>query len=199
MEKELGTLVNNIYLGIDIDGSIEKLKVSGTVALNILLGLSDFELKYPKLPNTRHPRDAYDDLQSAIFRIAQEHHDYFLELLYKSMEQNNDCLFTLTWLAGPLNLHKGIDALIKGLKHKNKYIRWSCCTSLLYFHNDKVTEALISALRDRASMVRSTALDGILKYPDRMALPNLKWLLNEKSPGIRNDAKKAIEIIEKRY
>jgi HEAT repeat protein len=199
MKTNLRDLLNAVYSGKKVEESTRRLLPFGREAVDAILDLGKSRMKLRPLPKGRDPRDANLDLQDALYHLFGKNKKYYLYLLQSSVEHGLPALFTLTWIAGSLGYEESIPWLIRGLKNRDMYIRWSCCESLIKFQSEEAVLPLIAALRDRGSLVKSTALDGIMKYNDPRALPNLTRLLADKSPGIRENAKKAIAAIEREY
>lgn len=199
MNDEIKSLIQDIWLGINVQENVSKLKKYGSLVLDIMLGFSEEKIEHEpdsELPLYRQPYEAYGDINYLITEISMENKRHYLELLKLSSEENRDSLFVLTWVAGPLGFEESIDYLIKGLRHEDKFIRYSCCESLKYFYDMRIRKAFIEALKDRASDVRVSALVGLDKYQDKSILPFIRPLLNDKYAEIRNLADTMIKNIE---
>lgn len=199
MSDEIKSLIQDIWLGINVQENVNKLKKYGSLVLDIMLGFSEEKIEPEpdsELPLYRQPYEAYGDINYLITEISMENKRHYLELLKLSFKENRDSLFVLTWVAGLLGFEESIDYLIKGIKHKEKFIRYSCCESLKYFYDMRIKDAFIEALNDSELDVRLSALEGLDKYQDKSILPELKPLLSDKYAEIRNLADTMIKNIE---
>lgn len=201
MNDEIESLIQDIWLGINVQENVSKLKKYGSLVLDIMLGFCEEKIDPDpdtdsELPLYRQPYEAYGDINYLITEISMENKRHYLELLKLSFKENRDSLFVLTWVAGPLGFEESIDYLIKGMKHKEKIIRYSCCESLKYFYDMRIKDAFIEALNDSELDVRLSALEGLDKYQDKSILPELKPLLSDKYAEIRNLGDTMIKNIE---
>lgn len=199
MNDEIKSLIQDIWLGINVQENVSKLKKYGSLVLDIILGFSEDKIDPDadsELPLYRQPYEAYGDINYLITEISMENKRHYLELLKLSFKENRDSLFILTWVAGPLGFEESIDYLIKGMKHKEKFIRYSCCESLKYFYDMRIKNSFIEAMNESELDVRLSALEGLDKYQDKSILPELIPLLSDKYTEIRNLADTMIKNIE---
>lgn len=199
MNDEIKSLIQDIWLGINVQENVSKLKKYGSLVLDIILGFSEDKIDPDadsELPLYRQPYEAYGDINYLITEISMENKRHYLELLKLSFKENRDSLFILTWVAGPLGFEESIDYLIKGMKHKEKFIRYSCCESLKYFYDMRIKNSFIEAMNESELDVRLSALEGLDKYQEKSILPELIPLLSDKYTEIRNLADTMIKNIE---
>lgn len=144
--------------------------LDGQNVVEIILEVNGKKINYLELPKGRHPRDAYDDIQETLYCLFKRQKKYYLKLLNEGIENDSPYLFSLTWIAGALQYKESIDYLIQGLKKKDKFIRWSCCSSIIQFEDEKIIIPLIDSLKDRSTDIRSTALEGVINQFGMLSL-----------------------------
>jgi HEAT repeat protein len=81
-----------------------------------------------------------------------------------------------------------------------QYGRWAALTSLERLANDALPDVLTSLLRDRATLVRNTAVSMAIAHGDGRLIPHLQRIASadRAAPGVRAEALRAIEAIKLR-
>ena len=164
-----------------------------------LLGYPSGKIEYPVSQKT-HPRDVSDNIGGAIHLLAKENPDVLVSMLEAVFQdpEKQGFAFTLSWTLAHLGYPGAMQLLCQGLKQKDQYVRWACCEGLKILKDPLTVPVLNRAALDRASLVRSCAVEALREFGDQSSLEVLKKRLNDPYPGIKTSAQEAIDAIEKR-
>jgi len=194
---EIDRLVNNISEGIgDFKNNTNRLKKYGEQSIIRLLNAKSINN-----PGQRDGRDSVSDILGAIAEIAEDHRQFVIKLFEDELNKPFDkqkYVSSLSWALGHIDDRRIIPLFMKGLKHKEQWIRWECCEALLRLKSKDSIPSLIDALKDRSELVKSTAIKAMQEFGTVEAIPRLEKLLKSKRKGIRQGAHKAIELINER-
>jgi HEAT repeat protein len=190
-------LIDNISKGLgDFQKNIDSLKSHGEKAIIALLNA-----KATHIPGNRDGRDSVTDILTAISEISKDHKEFVLNLFSEELNKSNEqqkYISSLAWTLSAIDSKQVVPLLIKGLKHENKWIRWACCESLLRIKDVNSISGLITALGDRSSLVKSTAIEALSEFGTSEVIPHLEKLSRSKNKEISENARKAIESINRR-
>lgn len=190
-------LIDNISRGVgDFQKNIDSLKRHGKKAIIALLNT-----KATHIPGNRDGRDSVTDILTAISEISKDHKEFVLNLFSEELDKPNEqqkYISSLAWTLSAIDSKQAVPLLIKGLKHGNKWIRWMCCESLLRIKDVNSISGLITALGDRSGLVKSTAIEALSEFGTSEVIPHLEKLSRSKNTEISENARKAIESINKR-
>jgi HEAT repeat protein len=84
------------------------------------------------------------------------------------------------------------------IKHKDEFVRSRACEGLHRFRARRARPLLNAAAADRASTVRYSAVEALAGLGNATSLPVLEKRLQDRYPGIRTAAAKAISAIKRR-
>ena len=111
--------------------------------------------------------------------------------------------YTLLWCLGWASDEQSIDVLLAGLKHKEAQVRLRAADSLVRRRVERTATALVAALKDRSSEVKSTIVYAMLchrifRRPE--AVPALEKIsaskqIRQHSPMTVTRARRVIELI----
>jgi len=198
-QQELKEVIREISEGVgDYFKHIDNLKKYGKHAIVELLNT---EIKHQ--PGVRDGRDAMTDILGAISMLSKEKEtfdfvlNFFDQELAKPQDQQK-YVSSLAWALGGTGNQEADRLIAKCLNHKDKWIRWMACESLLKLKSERSIPALIDALKDRSEMVKITAITALKEFGTMDALPALKRLSESKRLAISEAAIAAIILIKKR-
>lgn len=129
--------------------AIDQLVQIGNPALDLMIESLD------KPPNSDlHGRDLWDSIQATFNAFARTMPDRLIDAL----EDNSLGEHIVYWALGNATGDRSIDTLVRGLKDERPTMRWMAAESLIRRRSKRAVPALLDALRDRSSMVKSTVV-----------------------------------------
>ena len=175
--------------------AIEELISSGEPALDAFLGVR----KHPPASD-QHPRDLADSLSV----VLQDFAKHIPDAIINRFEAGQLGDFETYWALGSATDKRSVEVLIGGLKSKEKYSRWAAAEALVRRRSKKGVPALIEALKDRSTDVKSSVVFGMRAWSDLRrpeAAPALERVVANKairkhSPGLHKAAEDVIRLIE---
>jgi HEAT repeat protein len=190
---ELDNLVTKLVVGVDVRSALSRLRKSGQAGVNRILDAMDG--KFGPAPKTRHPRDVADDLIGGLHAVASVD----ANALIVALKRRPKHAFALIWALGGSREKTAVQTLIAYSTHHDKWVRWAAVEGLARRRQKSLMEPLLVALRDRADLVRFSALVGLQKIADYRAIEGLKHYLSRKrlSPGGKRLASALLARLEK--
>ena len=144
-------------------------------------------------------RDAHDNIMGALFRLGREDVEYLVGLLRAELQHDRmQPAFSLAWALAYLDDRAALDVLMTAVRHRDAYVRWAACIGLRRLRVEEARALLNLAAADRSSLVRLEAVEALEDQGDLSSLPMLTKRLQDRYPGIRLAAEKAIAAIELR-
>lgn len=178
--------------------AIGRLAVLGAPAVRRLAGLLDGTATFD-LPPGVDLRDFAERLEAALSAAARNAPEAFFQ--EASRPGRLGCR-AIVAAAGALKGPRAAELLFSAARTSNAASRWTAIRALAKRRSARVREALIRALKDRDSLVRMEAVDGLRGIGDFRALEPLRGVLTAKSnarwPGLVEGAALAIARIEAR-
>ena len=195
--SEIRSLIETIYRHGSYeeagDRAIEQLVREGERALD------EFLSEERECQTDLDPRDLSDARMSVLRGFAETAPD---SLIAKLRSDERD-YYTLLWCLGWASGEQSIDVLLAGLKHEEPEVRLQAAESLMRRRVERTAPALVEALKDRSSQVKSTvvyamACHKIFRRPE--GLPALEKISQSKqirqhSPMTVTRARRVIELI----
>ena len=143
-------------------------------------------------------RDECDDRSAELGAAAQLDPSEVIDL-YQAAESEDDA-FSLVWCLHGLKTKPVLDLYQEALKHEDSYVRWAAIEGPKHSRDPALIPAFLGALRDRAHLVKSVAVEWLEAHGDSRALVPPEHLIERpslirNSPGIVEHAKKAVSRI----
>jgi HEAT repeat protein len=190
-------ILDDSYLR-DFNRNVESLEPVRREAILYLLSLLDGTTKYDLAPGV-DARDAGDRCAWALQSLGEGDIDFIISLLEKELTSDKtQPAFALTSVVAQRSAPRRVDVLMKAIKHKDEFVRSRACEGLHLARARRARPLLNAAAADRASNVRYSAVLALAGLGDTTSLPVLEKRLQDRYPGIRAAAAKAIGAIEKR-
>jgi hypothetical protein len=194
----IADVVREILNGKDFLKNVELLKSRRREAILYVLSILDGTTPY-ELEKGVHPFDAHDAAHDVVGSLGFDDFDFLIQLLETALQsEKSEPAFSIAWVLAYSGNSKAIDPLMKAMTHKSESVRWAACTGLQRFRAKRARPLLNTAAAARSSFIRGCAVDALKSIGDASSLPVLKKRLNDRYPGIRDAAAKAIEAIQRR-
>lgn len=190
-------ILDDTYLR-DFNSNVELLEPVRREAILYLLSLLDGTTRYALAPGV-DARDARDRCAWALQALGEGDIDFIISLLERELASDKtQPAFALTSVVAQRSAPRRVDVLMKAIKHKDEFVRWEACEGLHRARARRARPLLNAAAADRASSVCHRAVEALAGLGDATSLPVLEKRLQDRYPGIRAAAAKAIGAIEKR-
>tara|TARA_B110000495_G_scaffold198568_1_gene210598 strand:- start:2374 stop:2871 length:498 start_codon:yes stop_codon:yes gene_type:complete len=158
-------------------------------------GVDELDAALERLNHARD-RDDHHRLLNELAPIASR----YIDQIAAAFDAHDFPRFDVTWsLIG--NCHDNAVALFcHALRDSDKYVRWAASEALSKCNDENAVLALISALKDRSTLVKGVAVTAMKRHKPQAAVSQLQKIANSKhmqkhSPGIVKDASTALASI----
>jgi hypothetical protein len=196
--KTIRAIIQSILNGESFDHGLELLQERPRAAIRHLLRVIQGEAFEPT-HSALQQREASDAAIAALCSVGASHPELLIGFLERSLVSGPpSSSFALTWALAHSDTTSGLPASAKALQHADRFVRWAACKDLARRRPDNVRALLTKASSDRASLVRSTAVEALIRAGDETSLPVLEKRLRDRYPGIRETAARAIDAIKRR-
>lgn len=199
MKKELGVLIRTIFEkgGYTEEGrkALDALPQHGDAAVDAMIAA----VKKPPKSNL-HPRDLMDTIGAAFHILARHSSDRLIDRIEESAI-DGFCVYSALRNAKG---RRSLQVLLKGLRHKNQYVRWVSASAVIHRRSRSAIPLLYEMLGDRSWLVQCEIVFAMkkrmwLRRPE--ALPLLlrlraNKLVQKSSVGTWRAAQEVIELIE---
>jgi HEAT repeat protein len=191
-------IVNRLLQGESFDRGLERLQKRPRAAIRQLHHAVEGKALDTAVSGVQQ-REAGDIATAALCALGASHAELLIEFLDRHLVNGtSSSSFALTWALAHSGTTAGLRTSAKALEHKDRFVRWAACTDLARRRGDGICFLLNKAASDRASLVRSTAVEALISSGDHTSLPVLENRLRDRYPGIRGAAAKAIDAINAR-
>jgi len=159
-------------------------------------GVEELDQALERLANARD-RDEHHKLLGELAPIAAQH----VETIALKFDDESFPKFNTIWALIGQSDDNVIELFCRALNDSDKYVRWAASEALAKCTNKMATDALVSALKDRSTLVKGVAVSAMKHLKPKTAVPQLKKIVQSKhlmknSPGIVDDANSALALIE---
>ena len=159
-------------------------------------GVSELDHALERLANARD-RDEHHKLLGELAPIAAQH----VETIALKFEHDSFPKFNTIWALIGQTDENVIELFCRALSDPDKYVRWAASEALARCNDSAAIQALVTALKDRSTLVKGVAVTAMKHLKPKTAVPQLKKIVQSKhlmkhSPGIVADANIALNLIE---
>lgn len=192
--EKLRDLIARLISGNDVPASQARLGELGQRGLDVILDLMEDQAVQP--PPGRHPRDLYEDVTGALWKIAEVDP----EPLITALQRRPAHTFALVWNLGASRQEAALQTLIEYAAHRDPMVRWAAVSGLSGRRRKLVLPTLLRALKDRSNNVSFAALQGLARCADHSAILPLQHYLTSKrlQPGERRIAQELLDKLQTR-
>ncbi|WP_020522226.1 HEAT repeat domain-containing protein [Catelliglobosispora koreensis] len=149
-----------------------------------------------------HPRDVHDDFGELLHHTVARWPDRFLTLV--AADEHLRTSSSVLWVLGDVDHPMAGQLLVDAVEIRRagySFTRWAALKSLTEMSHPDLPDLLVALVKDRDSLVRSSATDTAIGFGDPRLLPILRQIATAERtpPGTRESALDAIEAIVVRY
>lgn len=160
------------------------------------IGVDELDAALDRLNHARD-RDDHHRLLGELAPIASRHVDQ----IAAAFNTDKFPRFNVTWsLIGNCD-GDAVKLFCQALQDSDKYVRWAASEALSKCDHERAILALVSALKDRSTLVKAVAITAMKRHKPQAAVGQLQKIVDSKhmqkhSPGIVKDASIALASIK---
>ena len=194
----IAEIIQRILDGGSTNDGLQLLQKRPRAAIRHLLRAVEGKALDPTLSGGEQ-REAADTAIAVLCLLGASHPELLIAFLERNLVSGTtNSSFALTWALAHSRTTGGLSVSTRALEHKDRFVRWAACKDLARRRGAAVRSLLNKAASDRASLVRSTAVEALITTGDETSLPVLEKGLRDRYPGIRKLAARAIDAINRR-